>query len=177
MKKYKCMIKGTTPILMHKFNGLAEEKRIREFSDSEQAEKHAYRHQNGNLAIPSEWVRGCIINNFIDKAGSKQKTSTKKKVAPRIRVEPRRIDLGLKDYEVDVRSVPSGGLRGGVRDMCVRPLIEEWGAEFILLSQLDYSQADIKRNVEIAGIDVGIGSNRINGYGRFMLESFEEITS
>lgn len=175
MKKYKCMIKGTTPILMHKFNGLAEEKRIKEFADSEQAEKHAYRHTNGNLAIPAEWVRGCIINNFIDKAGAKMKTSTKKKVAPRIRVEPYMIDLGITDYEVDIRSVPSGGARGGVRAMCVRPIIETWEAGFTLLSQLDYSKADIRRNIEVAGIDVGIGSNRVNGYGRFSLESFEEI--
>ena len=90
-------------------------------------------------------------------------------------MEPKFIDLGFTDYVIDERSVPSGGSYRGIRDMCVRPCIDEWNAEFTLLSQLDFSDKDIKRNVEVAGIDIGIGSNRINGFGRFELSGFSEV--
>ena len=175
MKKLKFRVKGSTDMLPHKFNGLAEEKRIKEMPEAEQAEKHAYRHPNGNLAIPCEWFRGCIVNNFIDKAGAKTKTSTKNEVAPRLRVEPALIDLGIKDYEIDIRSVPSGGRSGGIRDFCVRPRIGEWEAEFTLVSLLKHPVNDIKRSVEVAGVDIGIGSNRVNGFGRFEVVSCEEV--
>ena len=175
MKKFKVKAKSTTHALIHKFNGLSEEKRIKEMTETEQAEKHAYRHPNGNLAFPCEWFRGCIVNNFIDKAGSKTKTSTKNTVAPRIRVEPNLIDLGIKDYEIDIRSVPSGGRSGGIRDFCIRPRIDEWEAEFTLLSLLDYPASEMRRSVEVAGIDIGVGSNRVNGFGRFEVVSFEEL--
>lgn len=175
MKAYRCVVKSTTDTLMHKFNGLDEEKRIKEMPNSEQAEKHAYRASTGNLAIPCEWFRGCIINNFIDKGGAKRKTATKNEVAPRIRVEPKLIDLGVSEYEIDVRSIPSTGSRTSIRDMCVRPMIPEWEAEFTLLSELKHSDEDVRRNLEVAGIDIGVGSNRINGYGRFEVVEFERV--
>ena len=159
---------------MHKFNGQDEEKKTKTLPDKEQAEKHAYRLSSGNLAVPAEWIRGCIINGYINRAGLKQKTETKKRVSPRIVVQPSLIDLHMKEYEINKRSVSSGGIAKGTRDFCVRPLIPDgWKIELTIQTELDDSDADFKRNLELAGIDIGIGSNRMNGYGRFEVTGFE----
>lgn len=170
--KFDFKIEGTSPILMHKFNGQEEERRLKELPHKEQAEYHAYRGENGNLALPAEWLRRSVIESFMDKAPKKDKQATKKRVSPRIRVDPILLDLNLKDYDIDVRGIPVGNMgRGGARDICVRPLIRNWTAIGTLISGLDESRA-MKKWLEFAGEEVGIGSNRINGYGRFKVTSF-----
>lgn len=157
---------------MHKFNGQEEERRLKELPHKEQAEYHAYRHENGNLAIPGEWLRRCVIDAFMEKAPKKDKQATKKRVSPRIRIDPILLDLGFKDYELDVRGIPVGNMsRGGSRDICVRPLIRKWIATGTLISGLDESR-EMQKWLEYAGEEIGIGSNRINGYGRFKVTSF-----
>jgi hypothetical protein len=174
--KVKFHIKGTSPILQHKFNGLKEEKELKEKGDKEQAEAHAYRLPNGNLGIPSEWIKGCLRNYLISTAPSKKKTETKNTVSARITVEPYMLDLGVKDYTIDKRSVPAGNMsRGGVRDFCVRPKIEGWEVEGMLITTLDKKFDDLKRDFAASGVEVGIGSNRPNGYGRFAVTQFSQV--
>ena len=174
-KVYEFTITGES-LLMHKFNGLVQEKEIKALPEREQAEKHAYRDENDVLYIPSDWVRGALINSFVSRAGNKEKMKTKTKVAPRLTVLPAIISINKKEYVVDKRSVPSGGARGGVRDMCYRPMISSWSATGRISSTLDTDERDMKTMLEIAGEDVGIGSNRINGFGRFMVTQFKKVT-
>ena len=173
-QKWDFEIVGTSPLLPHKFNGIDEEKKTKELPKEEQAEAHAYRCSNGNLAVPCEWIRGCLINLFILRAGNKEKTRTKIRVSPRIRIEPPLLDLGINEYEIDVRSAPSGNLsRGGTRDICVRPRIDSpWKIRGVLCSSLEENR-EMRKYLEDAGENIGIGSNRINGYGRFKVTSFE----
>ena len=174
-KKFEFKIEGETPILPHKFNGLAEEKRLKTESDEVQAKKHAYFTSEGNLAVPATWIKGAIIQEFYDSAPSKERTRTQKEVAPRIIIQPAMLDLGVKEYEIDTRSVPSGGRRGGCRDFCVRPRLDvPWKISGVLITTLDISIEDLKRKFENAGMNQGVGSNRINGYGRFKLTKFEK---
>ena len=173
-ESYKFEIEGTSPVMMHKFNGQDEEKRLKELPHKEQAEYHAYRTDDGDLALPAMWLRGCLIQGFIEKAPVKEKQRTKRRVSPRIRIEPVMMTLGTKDYEIDVRSVPSPQTgRGGTRDICVRPIIKQWKAKGTLVSGLDESR-EMRKWLEYAGEEIGIGSDRIDGYGRFKVTSFTE---
>ena len=177
MLKCKFRIEGLTPILMHKFNGIEEEKLLKQKSDAEQAEAHAYRLPNGNLGIPCEWIRGCLIDYYIFNAPRKKKSETRLQVAPRIRVEPYMLDLGIKNYAIDKRSVPSGNIsRGGVRDFCVRPRIDQWQAEGFLVTTLEKTVEELKNDFAQAGIEIGIGSNRVNGFGRFKVLEFAQLS-
>ena len=176
--KYEIEIRGTTPLLPHKFGGIGESKALKELPDSEQAERVTYRDKNGLLAIPVTNMRACIIEAFYDTAGKSQKTATKKKVAPRIRVlstddDPLNLTLSTQEYEIDKRSFSAGGRSGGIRDFVVRPIIREWKTSFTLASTVDISDADLEYTLGFAGSDVGVCSNRINGYGRFEVTSFK----
>jgi hypothetical protein len=176
MKKYKFTIEGTSPLLPHKFNGQDEEKALKQRSDQEQAEAHVYRLPNNHLGVPNEWVKGCLRDYLISVAGSKKKLETKAKVSPRIAVEPTMLDLEQEEYEVDRRAVPSGAKTGGTRDFCVRPKINTpWKTEGILVTSLDKTKQQLEKDLTQAGVEVGMGSNRINGYGRFKVTKFEEI--
>lgn len=176
MLEIEVEIEGITELLQHKFNGLDEEKRIKELSNEEQAKKHLYMSEDGILYFPSEWMRYAIIDTYIRRAGNKQKTAEKLRVSPAIRIFPAEISLGTKDYIIDVRSVPCGNMsRGGVRDFCVRPKIPiGWKAKFIIQSGLNDDLSDVKDILEEIGERFGIGSNRVNGYGRFKVTSINK---
>lgn len=178
--KYLVKVKANTPLLPHKFCGIEESKHIKELPDTEQAERVTYRDKNGLLCIPVANMRSCLIEAFYDTAGAKQKTKTKKHVAPRIRImsdgdDPINLTLSTQEYEIDKRSYSAGGRSGGVRDFVVRPMIQDWETAFILSSTVDISDDDLKYQLEYAGSDVGVCSNRINGYGRFEVTSFERV--
>jgi len=175
IKKFEFEIEGQD-LLMHKFNGQDEEKRNKELPDQEQAEKHAYRGDDGLLYIPCEWVRESLINAFVSRAGNKEKTKTKMEVASRVMVEPMELSLGVSEYKIDKRSAPAGNMgRGGTRDMFIKPRIKNWKARGILVTTLDREEKDLKTMLTIAGRDVGIGSNRVHGFGRFTVTSFKKL--
>lgn len=177
--KYEVQIRGTTPLLPHKFCGIEESKAIKELPESEQAEKVAYRDKDGKLAIPIANMRACIIEAFYDTAGKGQKTKTLKNAAPRIRItaagdDPFNLTLSTQEYKIDKRSYSAGRKSGGIRDFVIRPIINEWETAFILSSTVDISDDDLKYKIEFAGSDVGVCSNRVNGYGRFEVVSFNQ---
>ena len=71
----------------------------------------------------------------------------------------------------------------GVKNNIIRCLLKRdvtlikvpWKAKFILTCTLDKPTEEIKRIVEGAGKYVGIGSNSINGYGRFIVTNFNKV--
>ena len=165
---------------MHNYIGIPESKAAKEKSDHDQAESYTYRDKHGDLAIPVRNMRSCIIEGFVNSAGSKLKTKTKMRVSPRIKViggddDRMYIKLSNQEYSIDKQSVPSGGRTGGIRDWCVRPRIDEWEATFILEESLDISAKDLKYTLDFAGSDVGVLSNRPNGYGRFSVVSVSPL--
>lgn len=175
IKKFEFEIEGRN-LLMHNFNGQDEEKRIKELPDREQAEKHAYRGDDGLLYIPCNYLMGSLINAFVSRAGNKEKTKTKMEVASRIMVEPMELSLGISEYKMYKRSVPFGNMsRGGGREMVITPRIENWKAKGILVTTLDREEKDLKTMFTIAGMDVGIGGDRVHGFGRFTVTSFKKL--
>lgn len=165
-------IETKTPIKMDKFNGLKEEKKIKKKSPEEQAEAKAYRHPNGNLAIPSDWVYGTIIKSYYERAGKSSKGESEKHAASRIQVKPIMLDLGFDDYEIDVSSAGSGGKHGGTRTMFYKPMVEVGATvEGDIITSLDIKE--LYENFKYAGTDMGIGSDRKHGYGRFEITAWE----
>lgn len=173
VRTFEFTIEGTTPYLPHKFSGQKEDREIKALSDKEQAEAHAYRDENGMLCIPNNHIRGALINAFINRAVKNTKMSTKERVSPKINIEPFMLSLGKKTFTIDKRVVRVEQGKKSVTDFCVRPLIEKWETSGRLIASLD---DDMKRWLEEAGKNSGVGSNRINGYGRFKVTSFKEVT-
>lgn len=166
---------------MHKFIGQEESKQLKSRPDAEQAEAVAYKVGN-QLAIPGTWVRGCLRSYMVETAPNKTKRTVKLSVSPRIKVEPFFIILTdgkgkpLENYEIIKAAIPAGNMsRGGCMDFTVNPVINEWCAEGVLVSSLDKPTNELKRLFENSGVETGIGTDRVDGYGRFKVISFEEL--
>lgn len=176
--KWKVEIKGITPLLMHKFIGMEESKAAKEKPYDQQAEAFAYRNKQGELAIPAANMRASIVQAFYDSAGRGQKTAARNEAAARINVysdNGDRMNLTLKpqEYDIDKRSAFSGSKNRGIRDWCIRPIMEEWSTDFILEERLDIAEEELLYKLKYAGTDVGVLSNRPNGFGRFEVISLE----
>lgn len=164
---------------MHKFIGMEESKAAKEKPYEQQAEAFAYRNKQGELAMPAANMRACIVQAFYDSAGRGQKTSARNEAAARISVRSEHSDrmnltLTPQEYDIDKRSAFSGSKNRGVRDWCIRPIMEEWSTDFILEERLDIPEEELLYKLRYAGTDVGVLSNRPNGFGRFEVTSLEE---
>ena len=163
-------------LLSHRFNGLKEEKESKELPIREQIEKRIYRNDDGVIYAPAEWVRGAMITAFVSRAGAKGGKAKKLEVSPRIMVTPPKLPFSQQEYTIDQRSVPSGAGKLTVRDICYRPHFKDWKITGRITTTLDATEKSMREMFEVAGVDVGIGSNRINGFGRFMVTSFKKLT-
>jgi len=162
--------------LTNKYVGNDEEKALKERTANEEAEAHANRLPNGNLAIPNSHVCGCLRDFLISHAGDKKKKITEEYVRPRLRVEPLVLDTGLKDYTVDSRLVivkKNGRVAAITR--CARPLILECELSGFLVTTLDKSLEELRKDLDSALKEVGMGSDRIEGYGRGEVTSFTQV--
>lgn len=57
----------------------------------------------------------------------------------------------------------------GKRVMRTRPQFEEWGLtlEGLLIEDAGLNVDELERLIKLGGVAIGIGDNRVNGYGRF----------
>jgi len=182
MAKYKVGVKGTMPLLFHRFHGIEESKRMSKLPQADKLKKLLYYvndDENENLAASGEWFRNCIIGGFVFVGGAREKKKIQHEVAAQIRIPVKCdfIDLGTKTFDIDKRTAPAPG--GKMRDMCVRPRLDDWSCEFELESLLDvfgYKDSFVEDVVRKSGVYVGIGSNRKYGFGRFEVVKFEKIS-
>jgi hypothetical protein len=191
MKKYIVKIKGVTPYMQHRMDtqkledweknrGLIMERQDISDPDAVRAEYHCYRNKDGKCYIPSEQIRGALINagSYVKaKVGGRSK-SMKQIVAAMFMVAPE--EILLPDYDaIDKRSAVNHKVKG--RIITIRPKWNSWEAEFTLeISERSITTETIKSIIEYAGNYVGIGSYRPthNGmFGRFELISINPIQS
>jgi hypothetical protein len=189
MKIYKVKINGITPYMQHRMDDVKldewERKRgpIHERSgpsepDSSRAEYHCYRNQSGKCYIPSDHIRGALINagSFVKaKVGGTSK-SMKTIVAAMFMVTPDQIEM--PDYDaIDKRSGVNRNIKA--RIITIRPKWTNWEAEFTLsISNDTIAKGSIEQIIQYAGDYIGIGSFRPtnNGmFGRFTLNDIQEI--
>lgn len=176
--RFKVGIKSRTPVLMDRYVGQDIPSNT---SQVDRAEMASYRHENGNLAIPNDWLKGCILG-YMKFLAAKKWSDVDPENSPKIQIDPILLDLGMKDYKVDIRAIPVGRVSYKTKiktvNTCIRPLISNWETEFIFIMSPDFAYATIKKVTELlnqAGSIIGIGSNRKNGFGRFEVVSVEQI--
>jgi hypothetical protein len=158
MKKIQVEIEGATPLLMNSPHMMMEEsekklkRKTTDYDHKEEAEKVAYRTEDGKLYVPSTAIKGCLIN-----AASYQKIgkyAAKPIVAGGVRIEPIEIDLGTKDYKIDLRTV----VIQRNRVVKARPRLDTWKAKFTIVynENLIGNHDIIRQFLEEGGERVGI---------------------
>lgn len=189
MKKFKIKIKGKTPYMQHRMDDIKLEEwekqrgQIIERADVAKedvvrAEYHSYRNTKGKYFIPSEQIRGSLINAGTmhkSKVGNARK-SMKNIVAAMFFVEQEENLIEPQKFDIDKRSAVNRNIKARV--ITVRPKWNKWTTTFQLNVDNDtITNQTIKKIVEDAGNYIGIGSFRpqCNGmFGRFVVESFKE---
>ena len=108
MKTINVILKSVTPLLMNSPKHMIEEaedmtkskSNVKKRDIKKEADKLAYKMKNGELYIPSEAVKGCLIRASNYKKVSKY--ALKPIIAGGCRIEPNQISLGTKKYDYDV---------------------------------------------------------------------------
>lgn len=188
MKTIEVEIRGTTPLLIHRFTEQSEQGKstrkqmIKQVDPREEATKNAYIADDGTYYFSAFSIPGAMGN-----AGSNHKMKGSRKslrfvVPSAVRITANTItimngDGPAKQFEVDSRPVTIPATKG--RIMRHRPRFDCWGAKFNLL--LDDSQLDIEsaqQLLEEAGRNIGIGDFRPEKrgpFGTFRVVQFKEV--
>ena len=168
MKKIECEITGQTPLLMNSPKWMLEEQdtttiKTQKRDKKEEAEKVAYRKKNDELYIPAAAIKGCILDasSFI-KFG---KFSAKPIIAGNVRIEPEEIGLGVKTYDIDIRTV----VIQRNRVPKARPRLEKWKVKFDIIydEEMIPDPAVLKKVLEDGGKRVGVLDFRPKKSGNF----------
>lgn len=180
MKKVKVELKGITPLLMNSPKSMIDENvktklkaKTKDYDLEKEADKLAYKKSNGELYIPSEAIKGALINaSSFKKIG---KYAAKSIIAGGVFILDQQIGLGVKKYSLDVRTV----VIQRARVVKARPMVENWKATF----ELSYNEnmigdsEIIKVILTEAGQRIGLLDFRPqkNGsFGMFEITKWEE---
>lgn len=172
MKSVEVEIVGKTPLLMNNPIVMMEQSdemrnKLKKIDPTEEADKSAYKMEDGTLYIPSEAIFGCILNGAsFRKIG---KFAAKGILAGNLRIEPNQISLGTKEYEADLRTVAVGG-RKSMRILKGRAKVNQWKAKFKIVYFEDYISSPkdhILPALEDGGRRVGILAFRPQNSGNF----------
>jgi len=168
---FKVTVEGVTPILMHKFP--LDQEAFQNLTLQEKIRESAYIDENG-LYAPNVWFKGALINAFLEQVPAVKRKQLKNSLSPYIRIEPLKIYFGKKEYSVNVAVV---SIKRGCKEIRYRPQVDlPWSLSFKILTTLprqQYPDKIFKDRLEYAGQNVGVGDNRINGYGRFKVSTFK----
>ena len=189
MKTIEVTIEGLTAILMHRFGEQAEVEaeaksvKVESLTPAEQAERAAYRHEDGTLYMP-----GAAIARLIREAGGSHKQRSTRKSLKYIvpaAVIVLNDEITLHDasgdpmikIEVDSRPVVIPATKG--RIMRHRARLEKWRASFAL--EIDENVLDgttIHQLLEEGGRRIGVLDYRPEKggpYGRFSIIRWDEV--
>jgi hypothetical protein len=180
MKTYSVSIKGTTPLLQHRFGEQTEGEGakasrnilVNRGTPREEAEKVVYRNANREFYFP-----GAAISRLLREAGSNHKLKGSRKSAKFvIPAAVLVLDDGIticngdakpiKDFEVDSRPVTIPATKG--RIMRHRPRFDQWSARFNIRINEQLLPVDfIQQLLTEGGQQIGIGDFRPEKGGPF----------
>ncbi len=188
MQRFKVRIQGASPLLMHRFSEEAQAKaaqtirsaaNIKDSLPREEAEKCAYRLEDGRLYMPSI----AVMRSFQGAASNYKQRGTRKSLkyvaaGGFITVGDKMpLDGEVKDFEVFSCPVVIPATKGRV--MRHRPKVEQWSITFeVDIDTTVLEASDCKRILEEAGTKVGIGDwrpEKCGPYGRFQVVSWEPL--
>lgn len=170
-------VRGSADFLFHRWNAESIDEKAAASKNSaakktDNLESYVYRTEDGEIAIPGEYLRGSIINaaKFRQDPRSPRKSAMDLFKAAIVVTSPL-ATLGAKDWDyLDKRRVMIQ--RAGINR--VRPAMRAgWEASFDLLVMLpEYVDANMLREtIESAGRLIGIGDFRPT-FGRFGIVNF-----
>lgn len=176
MKEVKIVMKGKSPIMMHKYpeNPISGfEKKPKE----EQAELVSYRIPGSReLYVPGVAIQRALINSALYSRG-RGRASLQKEAAACFMVSPEYVGLGTEKYVIDSRPVTIPATKGKI--MRHRPKVNEWKISFGLeWDETLISEEQVKKIVEDMGIRTGLLEFRPackGSYGRCEIEEWQEV--
>lgn len=171
-------VEGSADFLFHRWNAEAVDEKAKAAKNSkgkktDDIESYVYRTDDGELAIPGEYLRGAIINaaKFRQDPRSPRKSAMDLFKAAIVVTTPL-ATLGVKEWDyLDKRRVMIQ--RNGINR--VRPAMKiGWKAEFHLLVMLpEYvDRQTLRETIESAGRLIGLGDFRPT-FGRFGIIKFD----
>lgn len=169
---------GAADFLFHRWNAEAVDEKAKAAKNSkgkktDDVESYVYRIENGDLAIPGEYMRGAIINaaKFRQDPRSPRKSAMDLFKAAIVVTTPL-ATLGVKEWDyLDKRRVMIQ--RAGINR--VRPAMRAgWEVTFDLLVMLpEYIDTNaLRETIESAGRLIGLGDFRPT-FGRFGITKFK----
>ena len=167
-------IRGKTPLLQHRY--LGDESPIKKSgakpTKEEEVESALYRRGDGTIYQPGESIKRAMSQVASDfRVEGRGKKTYKQVIAGSISVDPQ-IVMTPQDYVIDGRRVVIPTTRGA--QMRYRPMFEKWSLSFnIELLDEDLNPEVVKEILASAGHKVGIGDNRLNGFGRLEVVKFK----
>ena len=190
MKLILATIKGTTPLLQHRFGESAEGESgkstravmVQRGTPREEADNVCYRNVNGQFYLP-----GAAIARLLSEAGGNHKLKGSRKsakyvVPASVLVMEDAITLNngdgnpAKDYEVDSRPVTIPATKG--RIMRHRPRFDCWSATFTLRINDTILPVDfVQQLLTEGGQQLGVGDFRPEKrgpFGTFLVVKWEE---
>jgi len=177
-KEYKVTIEGTAPLLMHKFVGQSQlegakkssQRGKKVYDPKEEAEKGAYRTDDGKLFLPSSHFKAAMVKAGVDFKMSGKKTY-KEFIKSGIFIEPTEIILDQQEYEIFESPV----VINRARVMSWRPQFKVWSCTFNIEIIDDFLNPTIVKEIlETAGRFKGVGDYRPE-FGRFKVVGFDKI--
>lgn len=179
MKLIEASIRGTTPLLQHRFTEQSEQESstrkmvVKRGTPREQADKVAYRNQDGTYYLPA-----AAISRLLREAGGNHKLKGSRKsakyvVPAAVLVMHDTITLlngddtsPAKDFEVDSRPVTIPATKG--RIMRHRPRFDKWSAKFTVRVNDDILPDEfVNQLLTEGGQQIGVGDFRPEKGGPF----------
>lgn len=177
-EKYKVIVRGTCPLLMHRFIGENPiDKPISKAGSDKhdpktEAESFLYKDKNGIICQPASHIEGAMIkaSTAYNMAGKGKKTY-KDAFKGGIFIEPTMIPHKNQKWELDLS--PVNVQRAKI--MRARPRFDDWELTFTILNIDDRIRGDTLKQILIdAGRYFGVGDNHPRN-GRFEVIKFEQI--
>ena len=169
MKNAKVKIKGTSPMLVHKFNmEKSEKKKDKVYVPEEDAAKALYKDEKIGCYVPSTWIESALRE--AGKNFPKQKSNYKNTIQSSVMVEEDKIPLNKDTWdEIDMRPV----VIQRQRIVRSRPKFNNWELTFNVKFDDARITGDMLKDILVeAGSCKGIGDYRPK-HGRFSVEKFE----
>ena len=168
MKTVEVELTGVTPLLMNSPKSMLEPNKgtklkTKKYDQEEDAEKGAYRTDSGELYVPAEAIKACIVGAAAYRKFGKY--AARPIVAGGVYITPRQIELGTKDYDIDLRTV----VIQRSRVVKARPRLDEWKIKFTLKYNENLIADDslLRPIFEDAGQRVGLLDFRPQKLGEF----------
>lgn len=185
--KWKVKIQGVQPLIWNvmKREIELEKKKLKKNELSEWEEnnwkKKAEYNDKGKVVIPERWVKSSLIaackySRLVPSfATRKSETFTRYMQSMMVGdVSPAYDEKQLEYFGAYVGA--QGKSSSGSKVWRVRPLMKEWIAEFLVIDPVGRMvKGELQALVGYAGLYCGIGDNRNNNFGRFVVKSIVEV--